>query len=202
MAHLRSASRPWTFGLAVVLLVLTSATAAGAVGVAGVDLTVDLPQDRDGRPQLAMDDEPQPVQLLLRNGVDHPRTVSLYVVAASPGGEGSFGLAGPGSADWFGLEERTVTLEARERRTIVATPRPEASPEEATHLAVVLEAGTDSTVVTRAARVVELTGPAPGLPPRWLLVLATGLLTAAVGAHAWHLRGDLHVPTWEVATPR
>lgn len=174
----------WLVTVAVVL-VLTSATAAAAVGVAGVDLSVGLPEDRDGRPQLDVEGEAEAVEIRLRNLEDEPRPVSLYAVSATPNDEDSFALGGPASADWFGVGEHTVTLGPREERTFVAEPRSRSMPEDATHLAVVLEAGTDTTLVTRAARVVELRGDRPTGLPWWLTALATALLVSTFGAHAW-----------------
>ncbi len=171
--------------VAAVVLVLASATAAAAVGVAGVDLSVGLPEDRDGRPQLDVAAETEAVEIRLRNLEDEPRTVSLYAVSATPNDEDSFALGGPSSADWFGVGEHTVTLDPREERTFVAEPRSRSMPQDATHLAVVLEAGTDSTLVTRAARVVELRGDGPTGLPWWLIALATALLVSTLGAHAW-----------------
>lgn len=155
-----------------------------AVGVDGVEVRVDLPTGGDDRPVLDLRAEDLDVEVRVRNTTGEQRDVRVYAVAAHPAQDtGSFDLAGPTSADWFGLDDQRFTLEGRADQMLVASADPRRVPEEATHVAVVLETGTDSTVVTRAARVISLSERDAVDVPLWLVLLAAALLALAVAAH-------------------
>lgn len=191
-----AAARPGRAAAAALGLLLLWTLPAAAVGVDGVDLRVDLPTTDEGRPVLALGGEDagedgaeeHGVEVRLRNTTEEPREVRVYAVAAHASEDESFGLAGAGSAAWFGLEEEQLELAAGEEATRRAAVDPSAVPRDATHVAVVLETGTESTLVTRAARVIELGEHPPGGLPGWLVLATTALLAAAVAGHALHAR--------------
>jgi hypothetical protein len=135
------------------------------------------------------------VELRVRNTVDEERELRLHAVAATPTGDGSFSLGGDGTAAWLGLEDQQVVLAGGEAVTRIAMVDPGRLPEEATHVAVLLEAGTDSTLITRAARVIELGEHEPAGVPGWLVLLAALLLAATVLAHVVRARGDARART-------
>ncbi|MEX1164524.1 MAG: hypothetical protein WEB03_13190, partial [Nitriliruptor sp.] len=167
---------------------LVSAIPAAAVGVAEVDLSVDLPQDSEGRPQLDLTTS-RDVDVRLTNLADDPRSVRLYAVAATPTEDGSFALGNPTTATWFGLADQEVELAARERVTVTAAVRATSVTAGATHVAVVLEAGTGTTLVTRAARVIELGEHSGPELPTWLVALALLLIVLTLVAHGQERRG-------------
>jgi hypothetical protein len=169
---------------AVAALLVLWALPASAVGVDGVDLRVDLPTGADDRPILDLQAEDPEVGLLVRNTTDEPRDVRVYAVLAEPAQDtGSFSLAGPASAPWFGLADQQFRLDGREEITRSVEVDTRRVPEDASHVAVVLETGTDSTVVTRAARVIELGEHEPFGVPLWLVLLASALLALAIAGH-------------------
>jgi hypothetical protein len=174
--------------LAAVGAVLLLAGPAAAVGTNGVQMHPELAQARDGRVVLEAGGAPSEGRIRLENRADTPRTVEVYAVAASPTAAGGADLEPRGSAPWFGLEPRTVELAAGERRELVFTAAPERAPPSADdlHVAVVLEAGGGSTVVTQAVSLIRVAAPAarPVVLWPWVLLAAALLLGVVAGQAA------------------
>lgn len=189
-----AAARPARVAAATLAVLLSLALPAAAVGVDDVELRLGLPASEEGRPVLDLTSGDPEVEVRARNTTTEARGVRLYTVAAEPTEDGSFALGGEQSASWLPLDEQ-VDLAGGETAVRYAQVAAGAVPEGATHVAVVIETGTDSTLVTRAARVIELGEHEAGGSPGRLIALAVGLLVAAVVAHAARARHDRDVGT-------
>lgn len=179
---MRHASILLLAGLAVLL---SAAAPASAASVDDVRLTADLPTRGDGQQVLRITDEPVDVVLHLHNLGDAPRKVQVYAVAALQRDEGRGPQLAPrGSADWLGLSPATARLDAGEEHDLTFTVRPHRLPEEPPgQIAFVVETGSDSTLVTRAATLAQLdTSGVLGAPAAPFL-LAALLLLLMLAAH-------------------
>lgn len=154
---------------------LGTAGPAHAAGVGGVEVTP--PSGTSFRVDVVPGDQARQ-EFLLRNVLDTPATVRLYGASAERGADGTaWTVAGPGSAEWLGLEAQEVTLRGGESRTMAFAVEGD---ERARTGAVVVETGT-GTVVQRAATLVHV-GPAPRVPLPLLLVVAAVVLLLVSGA--------------------
>lgn len=191
--------------LAVALVVAaTVATGAGAaladtVGVHGVGLRLDLPDHADdGRPVLHLDRRAPSVEVEIGNSAEAERAVRVYAVDVTEE-DGAFTLQPEESADWMALDDQELDLEPGERTTLSAPVNRHRVPDDVAYAAVVVERGTDTTVVTRAASVFHVRGH-EAVPDLDLLVTATVLLMGGVIlGHLLRVRGRVEA---FVARPR
>lgn len=152
---------------------LLSAAPALADGTGGVNLT--LP-GRASAFHLSLAAHEQGTQtFVLTNLTGATKSVELYAAAAVRNAQGSYAVAGVGSAPWIGLAPQVVTLPAHQHRTYTFTVARDRAPwgEGMTYGAVVLQQQSGN-VVTRVATLVYLDrlgapgvpSPAPSVPAR------------------------------------
>lgn len=182
--------------LLAVALVVVATVAAGAgaalvdtVGVHGVGLRISLPDHaEDGRPVLRLDRSAPTVDVEIGNSADTKRAVRVYAVDVTET-DGAFALQPEESADWVALDGRQLRLEPGERATLSAPVDRHRVPDDVAYAAVVVEHGTDTTVVARAASVFHVRGQ-EAVPELDLLVTAAVLLMGGVIlGHLLRVRG-------------
>jgi hypothetical protein len=180
--------RALLLALALAALLVLAAVPAAAAGVEGVDLAPLLPAGADGRPILSVGDAQGEVEVEVRNLSGEPRDVRVYAVAVQGTTIADVVLGDPGSADWLGLAARDLRLEAEAVETLRFTVRPRLVPADADGVALVLEVGSGTTVVRRAATTVVLDRREGATAlPAGPVALAALALAGLVGAHL--LRG-------------
>lgn len=171
--------------LAVVAVLAALAGTAAAVGASGVDMTPQLPRDRDGTYVLTVGGNGEPATLKVANLTDEPREIRVYAAAATLGTEPGSGMAigGPGSLPWLPLDERRQ-LDGEETLEVpVPVTAQRGDVDDDTYVAFVLEVTRSSSLVTEAATVVRVRRAASLPIPSWLLIAAIVLLIIA--ATAW-----------------
>lgn len=179
--------------IAVVTLAMLVAGGGGAgadtVGVDGVSLRVGSSHtDESGRPVLRLDRTAPSLDVEVANSADAPRTVRVYAAGVTEE-DGAFALQPRGSADWIVLDDQELDLEPGERITLSAPVSRHRVPHDVAYAAVVVERGTDTTVVTRAASVFHVRGQ-EAVPELDLLVTAAVLLMGGVIlGHLLRVRG-------------
>jgi hypothetical protein len=172
-------------GLAAVATVMGATAAAGSVGVDGVGLGLELPADEaDDRPVLHLG-RTATLRLSVTNHADEPRTVRVYAVDVTEQ-DGAFSLGPEASADWLALDER-LELEAGERATLAAPVQRHRVPDDAAYAAAVVERGTGTTVIARAARVFHVRGHDEVADFGRLVALAVLLMGAVTLGHLLRL---------------
>lgn len=187
---------PRTPRLLAVALVVAATVAAGAgaaladtVGIHGVGLRINLPDHaQDGHPVLRLDRSAPSVDVEVGNSADAARAVRVYAVDVTEE-DGAFHLQPEESADWVALDDRELRLEPGEAVTLSAPVNRHQVPDDVAYAAVVVERGTDTTVVTRAASVFHVRGQG-AVPNLDLLVTAAVLLMGGVIlGHLLRVRG-------------
>jgi hypothetical protein len=170
----------------LLVLGLTLAAPAGAVGTDDVELTPLLARSTGGSFVLTPAEEAgRPQAVRVRNLSEEPKAVTIYSVTADRGEGGATQLGDVGSASWIGVTSTALTLPpgGEERLDLALDLR--RSPRGTHTVALVLESQAGPNLTLQAAQLIEVR---PGLPPAspWPLYLLAALLL--VGLTAAHVR--------------
>lgn len=194
MGPRRRLERVLAVGVAAAVLAVATAGAAGAavaaagtVGVEGVGLRLELSTHDDGRPVLAVDQHAK-LRVTLANSAETARTVRVYTVAVTER-NGAFALGARDSAEWLPLDAEDIRLAPNERTTVSAPVQGHRVPADAAYAAAVVESGSGSEVVTRAASVFHVRGQDAAAGLDGLVTLAVLLMGAVLLGHLLRVRG-------------
>lgn len=187
----RRIERVLAVGVAATVLAVATAgaavAAAGTVGVEGVGLRLELPTHDDGRPVLAVDQHAK-LRVTLANSAEAARTVRVYTVAVTER-NGAFALGARDSAEWLPLDAEDIRLAPNERTTVSASVDSHRVPADAAYAAAVVESGSGTEVVTRAASVFHVRGQDAVAGLDVPVTLAVLLMGAVLLGHLLRVRG-------------
>lgn len=190
MVH-AAARRSATIVVVALLACLAHSFAAVAVGVAGVELRMDLPE-RDGRRLVEVGDQSVTVTYSLENLTSDDVTVRLYAAEAIMSDAGGVSIGAADTAPFLGLDDGEVIVPAGETLAMETVIDPTRLPDDdldERNGAIVIEAvDTGDTLVTRAAIVIGVTGDATQLLPGTLAIAAITVLVLTLGAVSREMR--------------
>jgi len=181
-------------GLATAIAMLTiPGQAAWAAGTGGIELNPVPPLTPSGQPVNAFHVSLRSGQvghqrMLLRNVQAADASARIYAASATASPAGEYGIGGPGSAPWLGLQPFTVTLHARQQQTVDFTVR---RPHAGVAGALVVEV-TRGSITERAATLVLVTRRGPDRTRPLLLISVAAVLVVGAGALAYRHR--MHSP--------
>lgn len=177
--------------VATAVMVVAGAGAVSAagdtVGVNGVGLRLELPTADDGRPVLNLAHASR-LNVTVSNSADESRSVRVYTVAVAEQ-NGTFALGPDTSAGWVELDSGEVRLEPGERTKLSAPVDRHRVPDEVAYAAAVVERGTGTTVVARAASVFHVRGQDAVAGLDGPIAISVLLMGAVLLGHLLRVRG-------------